>query len=198
MGTDMKLHHHIYNLVKTQYFAVRLWISSHTVSLANKLSFGLKIFHDRLTRELQIIFLLLLLIILPFNLIQSKTQFEKSKEEILRNSSPSQAHLFLAQQFFVTNQFSTAQNEAHLAGNREMLAKLQSVQSQPEQIKNNILTLQKISDQLPAFRDIYIQLAILNWKIYRPFVAQKYLQRALEIDPNNEVTKKLLSETETQ
>ncbi len=155
----------------------------------------------RLSQELLIIFPIGLLIVLLFNLVLLKSQFENSKEDILQNlpagrqdPQNTQAHLFLAQQLYVTNMFPQAETEAQLANDQELLQKIQDVKNQPEEIKRQILFLQKVVDQFPNYRDAYIKLAILNWKLYRPFDAKKYLDKALEIDPNNAVAKKLLEE----
>lgn len=55
-----------------------------------------------------------------------------------------------------------------------------------EKIQKEILLWQKTVDEFPGYRDAYIKLAILNWKLNRNFVAQKLLNQALEIDPNSE------------
>lgn len=47
--------------------------------------------------------------------------------------------------------------------------------------------------QFPNFRDAYIRLAILNWKVHLDDQAKLYLDQAKKIDPNNETVKKLQS-----
>ena len=43
----------------------------------------------------------------------------------------------------------------------------------------------------PRFRDIYLRLAILNWKIYHYKKANQYLQKAKQLDPNFKKTKEV-------
>ena len=138
-----------------------------------------KTYLSRLAQELQIIFPFFLLVILFFNILIPKSQFDQAKE--------TKNHLFLAQQLFVTNQFVPAEKEAMLANDLELLRKIQNIKNQPDEVERQILFWQKVVDQFPNYRDAYIKLAILNWKLYRPFDARKYLDKALEIDPNDKV-----------
>jgi len=45
--------------------------------------------------------------------------------------------------------------------------------------------------EFPNYRDAYLKLAVLNWKIKNDDLSKSYLQKAREIDPNNETLKKL-------
>lgn len=56
-----------------------------------------------------------------------------------------------------------------------------------EEIQKEILLWQKTVEDFPGYRDAYLKLAILNWKLNRNFETQKLLNQALEIDPNNEL-----------
>lgn len=158
-----------------------------------QLAKGCHIYFSRLTRELAVILPAGLLILLVFNLLQPKSQFAISKDNVLQNSADSSVHLFLAQQLFATNQFKEAEKEALLAGNQQLLDEIKAVKSQPEEIRSEILWLRKIIDQYPNYRDAYLQLAIRNWQLYRPFEARKFLEKALEIDPNNQTAVQLKS-----
>lgn len=149
------------------------------------------IYFSRLTKELLIILPIGMFVILLGNLLQAQSQFDIAKQNILNSPADPKSHTFLTQQFFVTNQFREAEIEAQLANNQDLLQKIQEVKNQPEEVRREILKLQKIVEQFPSYRDAYIKLAILNWKLYRPFDAQKYLEKALEIDPNNQVAKDL-------
>lgn len=60
-----------------------------------------------------------------------------------------------------------------------------------EKIQKEILFWQKTTEDLPGYRDGYLKLAILNWKIYQNDEAQKFLNKALEVDPNNRVANSL-------
>lgn len=190
----MQFHHHIINLVKTRYFSVRLFFSNIGQKTFHHLRRVLQIYFSRLAKELLVLLPISLLIILLGNLLQPQSQFDIVKGNVLNNPNDPEAHAFLAQQFLVTNQFAQAQTEAQLTNNEELLQKIQDINRQPEEVRDETTRLQEIMNQLPNYRDGYLRLAILNWKLYRPFVAQKYLQKALEIDPNNEMARKI-SET---
>lgn len=148
-------------------------------------------YFSRLIRELHLILPVTLLIIFATNLLSPKSLFELSKETAQQNPSAASHHLFLAQQLLTTNQFTQAETEARLAANEETLQKIQEVKNQPEDIKGQIRFWQEVIDQFPNYRDAYIKLAILNWKIYRSFEAKRNLEKAFQIDPNNEVLNNL-------
>lgn len=152
-----------------------------------------RIYFSRLVKELSAILPIGLLIILLANLLAPQSQFDVAKQNVLEHPADPRPHAFLARQFFATNQFTKAQVEARLANDQNLLQQIQDINSQPEKVKKDIALLQKIIAQLPNYRDAYIRLAILNWKLSRPFDAQKYLEKALEIDPNNEVATTLSS-----
>lgn len=144
----------------------------------------LKRYLSRLLKELSFLLPITVLLILVINLLTPKSPFEISKDNL--------SHLLLAQQLITTNQFTQAKKEANLANDSELFLKIQQIENQPEEIKKEIISLQKLTEQYPNYRDAYFKLAILNWKLYRPFDSKKYLDKALEIDPNNEVAKKLI------
>lgn len=127
------------------------------------------------------IFFLLFLIINLF----SQTDFEINKD--------AGNHPALGNQLLSHNQLDEAQIEFKLANDNEGLSQVAKIKSQPEEIKTQIIFWEKIVAEFPNYRDAYLKLAILNYKINRLFDAKKYLDKALEIDPNNEVAKKLSS-----
>ena len=141
-----------------------------------------KRYFSRLQKELSVILPITILIIIILNLLVPKTQFEISKDNL--------SHRDLAQQLITTNQFAQAKKEADFVKDIELSLKIQEIENQPAEIEKEIVYLQKIAEQFSNYRDIYLKLAILNWKLYRPFDFQKYLEKALEIDPNNEVIKR--------
>ena len=74
------------------------------------------------------------------------------------------------------------------------LKKIETINKEQEEIKKQIIFWQQTTNSFPGYRDSYIKLAILNWKLFRDFDSQKFLEQALQIDPNNEVINKLLKE----
>lgn len=168
--------------------------SSVVQKLLHYIHKSLFVYLSRLTSEFRLILPIALFVVLLLNTLTPKSQLELSKEAIQQNPAGPKPHLFLAQQLFVTNQFVHAQTEAKLADNTEMLQKIQEAENQSEDVQKQVIFWQKVVRTLPNYRDGYLKLAILNWKLYRPFEAKKYLDIALGLDPNNEVVKKLFRE----
>lgn len=143
-----------------------------------------RFYRANLLAELHFFLPFFFLFILFFNYLTPRTSFEKNKDTGNHNA--------LAQALIATNQLEEASHELPLGS--PLLTYIDQIKSQPEEIKKQIIFWETVSQELPNYRDAYIKLAILNWKIYRLFDAQKFLARALQIDPNNEVSLKLLSE----
>ena len=120
----------------------------------------------------------LFLIVFSINIFIPKTSFEKIKENILINPRDEASHKILARMFFEINNFETAEKEFN--SEEIILAK-----AEPDKIKKQILYWQKLAEEIPGYRDAYIQLSLLNKRLYRDFDARKFLEKALEIDPNN-------------
>ena len=64
-------------------------------------------------------------------------------------------------------------------------------EANPEEIKELIQSWEKILAEKPNYRDGYLQLALLYYKLYEDEKAAEYLQEALIIDPNFEAAKQL-------
>lgn len=114
--------------------------------------------------------------------MRPKSSFEISKDNL--------DHHFLAQELIAVNQFASAKKEARLANDKKLINSIETIENQPEEIEKEIIKMQKLAEQYPKYRDVYLKLAILNWKLYRHFDFKKYLDKALELDPNNEAIKK--------
>ena len=54
-----------------------------------------------------------------------------------------------------------------------------------EETKKEIVFWQKTVEEFPGYRDGYLKLAILNWKIYQTDEAKSFLEKARTVDPNN-------------
>ena len=57
--------------------------------------------------------------------------------------------------------------------------------------ENEIVEWKEASEKYPGYRDIYLRLAVLNWKIKNDEKAKENLQKAKELDPNFEMTKEI-------
>lgn len=193
MLDKMKFYHKIYYHLRSRYLDFRLFSSLLSLKVVFHSTRGLQLYFSRLFSELKFLLPIFLLATLLVNLATPKTQFEQSKERALQNPTDSGAHAFLAQQLFATNQFRESEKEAELSGDATLLNRIQTVTTQPADIRRKILQLQGVVNQYPDYRDAYLELAILNWQTYRPFDTKKYLEKVLELDPNNEVAKTILS-----
>ena len=58
-------------------------------------------------------------------------------------------------------------------------------------IKEEINLWQERIETHPGFRDAYLKLAVLNWQIDENAETKKYLDKVLEIDPNNSSAREL-------
>lgn len=144
-------------------------------------------------------------VIVILGLLFPKTSFETTKQNVLANPNDLRTRAFLAQQLFSVNRFGEAERELLITQNLKLKTqngsewenereKIREVKELPKKVRNEVLFWQKITEEMPGYRDAYIKLAILSWKIHRDFDAKKYLSKALEIDPNNESALKFLKE----
>ncbi len=152
------------------------------------------LYFRRLFKELVFVLAVFFCALLIINLILPPSPFEKLKANVLINQNDRASHRLLGQMFYSINDFKTAQKETELAFNNQNNFELQKVmdaQNQPGEIKQEIVRWQKLLEILPGYRDAYLKLSILSQKIYRDFDSKKFLEKAEEIDPNNEILKKL-------
>lgn len=138
--------------------------------------------------------------------ILPKNQIQTLKEKLVRNSSDFEAHLELAQKFLKNNQFKEAEQTLRLAqkipqNNLSVLGQQTSQKleelwqqkhySDPQDIRRLIAAWEKIVKEKPNYRDGWLQLAILHYKLYENDKAKESLQKALYIDPNYEPAEEL-------
>ncbi|MCL4397940.1 hypothetical protein M1403_02845 [Patescibacteria group bacterium] len=148
----------------------------------------------RLARELVFVLAFFFVVILLINLTLPKSPFETLKDNLLVNSYDTNSHRLLGQLLLNSNDFSPAETETLKAFNdphSSEVLKIQAIKNQPDQIKKDIVFWQKLAETFPGYRDAYLKLAVLSGQIYRNFDVYKFLEKAAEIDPNNEVLKKL-------
>lgn len=151
----------------------------------------------RLYREIVFLAPLFLLCLLLINLQLPKSFFEKSKEQILITPRNSAAHQLLAIQLLHYNDLPKTKRELAFASAfapardqppiEQQILQVDFLQQAPLKIKQEINSWEALSLNYPHFRDADLKLALLNWKIYRPFETKKYLDKAIAEDPNNEV-----------
>ncbi len=151
----------------------------------------LHLYHSRLLAELRFLLPTFFLFFLVLNLA-TKTSFDFAKDNVLDEPQNVSRHQDLGKLLLADNQLAAAKKEFFLARDSQNIEKVSLLEAEPEEIKNRITFWQKISAVFPNYRDAYLKLAILNYKLGRDFDTQKFLDRALEIDPNNDVAKQLV------
>ncbi len=115
---------------------------------------------------MQASFIFVFLFILILNLVpQQTTAFDLAKQR--------QDHKMLAQIFLQNNDYDLAKKEDP--------GLITDLDKTVEEIKR----WEKIINKYPNYRDGYIQLAILNWRVFRETESRSFLSRARELDPNH-------------
>lgn len=131
-----------------------------------------------------------------------KNHFQLAKEKLIKNTNDFEAHLILTEEFLKNNQFEEAEKELLAAQNLHSTkilgwpSKLEELwrqkhYSDPEDIRRLISAWEKIVAEKPNYRDGYLQLAFLYYKIQEDTKAKENLTKALKLDPNFEPTLKL-------
>jgi Tfp pilus assembly protein PilF len=72
---------------------------------------------------------------------------------------------------------------------REKLKMAENKVQEPEKIREEIQSWEKILATRPFYRDVLLRLALLNYQIYEDKTAQDYWQQANYLDPNNQEVK---------
>lgn len=143
-----------------------------------------------------------------------RNTFQQAKNKLLRNPNDFQAHIALAEKFLENNQFEEAEKALLVAEQinqsanqpinqltnnvlgEQASSKLEELwqrklYSDPEDIKKLIAAWGKILEEKPNYRDGYLQLAYLHYKLYENEKAKEYLEEAIELDPNYELAREL-------
>lgn len=144
--------------------------------------------------------------------ILPKNQFQSLKEKLIRQPDDFEAHLQLAEKFLANNQLPEAERALALAQNLQLrtsnleqssqvlgeqteskLSELwqQKQYADPQDVRRLIAAWEKIMMEKPDYRDGWLQLAILHYKLYENDLAKENLQKALSIDPNYAPAKEL-------
>lgn len=157
----------------------------------------------RLSKEIVIFLPAIVIILVIYNVLQSHSIFEVTKNKASVNPRDLKAKLVLSRLLYQKNNLDSAEVEIrkivssskndlktkHEA--QKLLTKIENEKYIPTEIRAEIKLWQELDRSYPNSRDINLKLAFLNWKIYRAFEAKKHLEIALSRDPNNEALKKL-------
>lgn len=150
---------------------------------------------------------ILVIIVLISSFFLPTNNFQQVKEKLLRNSRDFQSQIALAKEFLINNQLEEAEKVLLLTqsqikqANNQVLGKQTAQEfeklwqekrySDPKEIRKLILAWEEIIIEKSDYRDAYLQLAYLHYKLFDNEEAKEYLQKAIELDPNYELTRKL-------
>lgn len=134
------------------------------------------------------------------SLFLPKNRFQLIKERLIKNSRDYEAHLAMAEEFLKNNQPKEAEREllivSEYRGRSTAAGKVLGISSKfksllekkferdPDEIRKLISEWEKIIGEKPNYRDAYLQMAILHYRIYEDDQAKEALNKAIEIDPN--------------
>lgn len=157
----------------------------------------------RLSNEIVIFIPAAVLILTLYNILQSHTLFEQTKNKAAERPRDLKSKLILSRLLYQNNNLDTSEIELEkiLSSSKydpdtklkatKLLEKIKAEKNAPGEIRGEINRWQKLNLNYPNSRDINLKLAFLNWKIYRVFEAKKLLTKAEMLDPNNAKTKKI-------
>jgi tetratricopeptide (TPR) repeat protein len=144
-----------------------------------------------------------------------KDEFQLLKQRLIRNPNDFETHLELAERFLENNQLEEAERALQIVDSfqasvvsEQVLGKTSSLEtenwllktkrlwqqkhySDPKDIRRLISAWEKIVEEKPNYRDGYLQLAYLHYKLYENDKAKEYLNKALDLDPNYEPAREL-------
>lgn len=151
----------------------------------------------------------LIIFLLASSFSYPQNEIQKLRVYLLNHPYDFNNHLVLVEQLLANNQFREAEKTLEIAQNLQIknspnlkvLGGTTNSQIQvlwqekhyadPEDIKKLITLWEKIVTEKSNYRDGYLQLAFLNYKIYENQKALESLKKALEIDPNFSEARKL-------
>lgn len=108
---------------------------------------------------------------------ESKNDFERAEEEIVRALED--------RIIVVGSEIKEGKIEIGIEEIRKILEKVREAKAEPGKIEAEILELKKVADSYPNYRDVYIRLSILEWKLFKTDEARRYLEIAERLDPNH-------------
>jgi len=154
--------------------------------------------------------IILIFLLVMGSFFYPRDEIQKLRIYLLNHPYEFDANLTLAEKLLAKNQFEEAGQVLALAqeimpakkspDNRVLgkstSSRLENLwrkkhEADPQDIKKLIVFWEKIIQEKPNYRDGYLQLAALNYKIWQNEKAKEYLKQALIIDPNFEAAKEM-------
>lgn len=149
----------------------------------------------RISKHIVLLGVIIIFLLIILSIFLPKTELQSLKDNFLKNPESVEVKLKNIEALLKENQFQ-ASEEILKSISQDQNGDLNQLwqekhYSDPEDIKELIKAWEKIIEDKPQYRDAYLQLTILNYKIKEIQKAKDNLNKALEIDPNFELTKKL-------
>lgn len=155
----------------------------------------------RLTKKFGSLIIAIIIIgIVTTSFFLPKNIFQKSKENLIKNPTDLNSSLFLLKTFLNNHQFQEAEKIFPFALlspsfplKKQEIKKLlqQKLYTNPKDIKKLIKEWEKVLTAYPDYRDGWIHLAILNYKISNLLKAKEAIHQALNLDPNYQISQNL-------
>jgi|SRR3989338_9848265 len=144
-------------------------------------------------------FLFLLLFILSSFIQDQEITLERSlRKNVFKYATDPQPHLQLAEYYAKQNNFDLAEKELALSLSRNVtqvipqeLTQISSIQKEYQHTIEKIDAVKSVLQEKPDYRDAWIQLSILSFRVYRTEEALYALEQAYLLDPNEEAIKNL-------
>jgi len=140
----------------------------------------------------KLLIIILLFILLAWSvLIQNYflTSFDRAKQAVSRWPYFSTPHFIFAQELF--NSGSPESKKEFLIGkqalfvDKNLLGRTEEEVTQPERIADQINYWQSFVSKGIESPEVYLKLALLNFRLYKNEEAKKYWEKAFYLDPNN-------------
>jgi tetratricopeptide (TPR) repeat protein len=152
----------------------------------------------RIRQNIHLISIIFFFLLTILSFLYPLSPSQKIKKQLLTNPQDFENHLQLAGIFLQNHQFQQVGKTLLLAqdikNQRPDLVKQTNLSleelwqekqaNDPEDIKKLIILWEEIVAQKPDYRDGFLQLAILNYKISENEKAEEFLKKALIVDPN--------------
>lgn len=139
---------------------------------------------------------------LIFTFFLPKTRFEEVRENLLGDTKDVGSRLDLIEVYLENNQFEEAEEE--LKKVEELKGEVKGVEAErleslweekrekdPKEISKEVEGWEEILEKYPDYRDGWLQLAVLWAKLGETEKTEEALGKALELDPNYELSQEL-------
>lgn len=134
-----------------------------------------------------------------FSVFSPTSDFERAKQFVLKNPKDAHAHILLSQIFKKNNDLDRASEEALIANSLNLYSKeikdemisLNQLKAKRGLLQKELNYWESISNQKTNYRDAFLQKAELMYQLKNISAAKVDLQKAIELDPNNEMIIKM-------